>query len=98
MIKIIYRAESIISIMIAIFILSVLFLVYSNWSTLQNNQNAKLFYYQQAMQIIDNQINLKMANLDCERNTEQNGITFNISCQSDKISVKTPIGELSLQK
>lgn len=98
MIKVIYRAESIVSLMIAVLILSILFLAFSKWNALQNNQNAKLFHYQQAMQIIDNQINLKMAGLDCEKSIEQNGITFTVFCQNDNISIKTPIGEFSLQK
>lgn len=91
-----HRAESISALLIGLTIFSMLFLVYSQWLEQQVMSKNKLYQQQQALQLIENQIALKLADKPCESQVEQNQITFDISCAAQRIRVQFPLGEISV--
>lgn len=97
--KVIIRSESIISILIVISLFLILFLSYSRWQNIQHQQENFLYQQQQALQIAENQIALKMANMECnKRSNFQNNLEFIVDCQPQYLKVKFPLGEISIEK
>lgn len=97
--KIIIRSESLISILITISLFLILFLSYSRWQYAQHQQESFLYQQQQALQIAENQIALKMANMECnKRSNFQNNLQFIIDCQPQSLKVKFPLGEVIIEK
>ncbi|KAE9542186.1 DUF5374 domain-containing protein [Ursidibacter maritimus] len=95
MIKIV-KAETLTSLLIAISLFMILFLAYANWQSLQNKQANYLYQKQQALQIAENQLNLKAINEPCEKIVKQNNLNFEISCLEQKITVIFPLGKIEL--
>ena len=94
----IVKAETLTSLLITISLFMILFLAYANWQSLQNKQANYLYQQQQALQIAENQLNLKAANEPCERMVKQNHLTFKITCTEYKIIVVFPLGEVEIGK
>lgn len=90
------KAETALSLLVAITLLSVLILVFNRWQTEQNRQLNHYFQRQQAVQILENQIALKLAGQDCETSITQNQIRFEISCSGSRKIVRFPLGEVEL--
>ncbi|MDH2997737.1 hypothetical protein A1D22_08440 [Pasteurellaceae bacterium LFhippo2] len=95
--KTFYRAESLTSVMIALVLFSIIYLSYSQWQSMHNNQRNFLYQQRQALQIAENQMSLKMAKRECEKSFSQNGLRFEIQCQSDVVKVSFPLGEVSIR-
>lgn len=89
------KAESLVSVLLAMSIFSVLLLAYSKWQSYQNRSTHFIYQQQQALQIAENQIALRMAGLNCESHIQQNGITFAIQC-GQGIIVKFPLGKIEI--
>lgn len=92
------KAETLISLLVAISLFTILFLTYSNWQSSQQQQANYVYQQQQALQIAENQLNLKAANEPCERMVKQNHLTFKITCTEYKIIVVFPLGEVEIGK
>ncbi len=96
MIKKQLKAETFTSLLIGIFLFSILFVIYEKWQSRHFKVESFLYQQRQAMQISENQLSLKMAGLPCETRVKQNNITFIIQCNENKIEVKFPAGKFSL--
>lgn len=93
------KAESFVSLLSALGILSVLLLAYMPWQAAQNRQTHFLFQQQQALQIAENQLARQLAEMPCERRVEQNRIVFDIQrCTKQEIRIRFPAGELMIGK
>lgn len=90
------QAESSLNILISVSLFAILFLTYSHWQSEQNQQSNFLYQQQQALQIAENQIALKLANMECKRSVLQNNLQFLIECQPQHIKVKFPLGEIKI--
>lgn len=92
------NAETLVSVLVAITIFSILFLSYSKWQQRQTLAENTLYQKQQALQIAENQIALKLAKLDCESAITQNQILFKIQCNDNEIEVRYPLGKILISK
>ncbi|MGX2968137.1 DUF5374 domain-containing protein [Ursidibacter sp. B-7004-1] len=95
MIKIL-KAETLTSLLVTITPFMILFLTYANWQSLQNKQATYLYQQQQALQIAENQLNLKAVNEPCEKMVKQNNLNFEIICLEQKIAVIFPLGKVEI--
>lgn len=94
-----FKAESAVSLLLAIVLFSILFLSYAEWQNQQHRQQQFLFQQQQALQIAENQIALQMAGKPCQRRIEQNQTTFELlRCTPSEIQIRFPLGELHIGK
>ena len=50
----------------------------------------------QALQIAENQLALQFAGKPCEQQAVQNALKFTISCQSEKVEVRYPLGKVEI--
>lgn len=91
------KAENSLSMMLAIALFAILCLSYMAWQSQQARQYAQIYQQQQALQIVENQIALKMAGRGCESRVRQNGITFEIKCSANRIQVLFPTGEVTVE-
>ena len=91
-----YQAESFISILAAIGVLSVMLLGYQGWQHQKNRHTMQLYQRQQALQIAENQLALQFADKSCEQQAVQNSLKFTISCQSEKVEVRYPLGKVEI--
>ncbi|MDH2924451.1 prepilin peptidase dependent protein C [Nicoletella semolina] len=93
------NASSGIALLIAVNLFAILYLSYNKWQSQQNRQLNLIYQKQQALQIAENQIALKMANLPCERSVKQNDVVFHITCYlPNKIIINFPTGEVTITK
>lgn len=89
------RAESGLSLLIALSLFSSLFLSISTWQSAQTAQRQLQFQRQQALLIADNQIDRLLAGQACETQLQQNGIRFDIHpCHPQHIRIAFPLGEV----
>ncbi|MEG9476591.1 DUF5374 domain-containing protein [Mannheimia bovis] len=91
-----YKAESTISLLVAIALFTIVVLSFSHWQSEQNRRVNIHFQQQQAAVILENQIALQLAGLDCERQIEQNNIRYDIQCSGNKLSIRFPLGKIEL--
>ncbi|QNS15768.1 DUF5374 domain-containing protein [Mannheimia bovis] len=91
-----YKAESTISLLVAVALLAIVMLSFSYWQSEQNRRVNTHFQQQQAAVILENQIALQLAGLDCERQIEQNHIRYDIQCSGNKLSIRFPLGKIEL--
>ncbi|AGH37515.1 hypothetical protein F543_21570 [Bibersteinia trehalosi USDA-ARS-USMARC-189] len=95
----IIKAESIISLLIAVGLFSIVCLAWLQWQSEQNAQGQLIFQRQQALQIAENQIARQMAGLSCQRKLEQNGIYFEIiRCTTTEIEIHFPKGKIIVNR
>lgn len=92
------RSESALSLLVIISVFAVVFLSYLKWQGIQTKREALLYQQQQALQIAENQIALKMADKACERSVLQNNLRFGIQCTDREIIVSFPLGEIKIRK
>jgi len=89
----VYTAETLFSVLIGLVLFTLIWLNFSDWQRRQIEQINQSYQRQQALQIIENQLALKLAGQSCERHIIQNRITFRITCESGKITVVFPLGQ-----
>ncbi|AKO30333.1 hypothetical protein A6046_03535 [[Haemophilus] ducreyi] len=93
----IYRAETMVSLLVGIAIFAILFSAFSHWQETQVSQTNYL-YQQQALHILENQIALKQATQECEKQLQQNDVLFTIDCGASYIQVNFPLGNVRVNK
>lgn len=76
----------------------VIFFGITKWQAMQTQQENVLYQRQQALQIAENQIALKMAGKACQRLVKQNNLQFSVQCGQTSISVAFPLGEIKIGK
>ncbi|KGQ37248.1 DUF5374 domain-containing protein [Gallibacterium anatis] len=90
------KGGTIISVLTALIFLSLLLLSVQHWVNRQQHQTAILWQATQALQIAENQWNLRIIGENCEKNVQQNGIIFNIQCSGNQVVVHYPLGKIVL--
>lgn len=50
----------------------------------------------QAVMILENQLALKLAGLDCESSITQNQIRYQIQCPGNRLTIRFPLGKIEL--
>lgn len=90
------KAETGVSVLMAISLFMIILFSYSKWQSKQTKQANFLYQQQQALQIAENQIALKMANRECERSVKQNNLLFTVQCHHTFIKVIFPLGEIKV--
>lgn len=88
-----YRAETVLSVLVAIMLFSVMVLTFNHWQSEQNRQLNYHLQRQQAVQILVNQIALKLADVECEKAVVQNQVRYEIQCLE---AIRFPLGEIKL--
>lgn len=91
------KAETFISLLVAISLFSTIYMVYMNWQKSYNKQRVDLFQQRQALFIADNQINLRMAKIPCEKQAVYNGTNFTIECSEHGVRVRFATGEVNIE-
>ncbi|SNV79068.1 DUF5374 domain-containing protein [Haemophilus pittmaniae] len=77
----------------ALAISAFLILLFSHWSSGLNYEAMRRYQHNQAIEIAENQLNRRWAGMRCENALRENSIEFQISCTSDDVMVKYPLGE-----
>lgn len=88
-----YRAETVLSVLVAIMLFSVMVLTFNHWQSEQNRQLNYHLQRQQAVQILVNQIALKLVDVECEKAVVQNQVRYEIQCLE---AIRFPLGEIKL--
>ena len=96
--KLYLKGVGFVSLLLSIGLLSMFLFTFSNWLKNQNEQQNKQYQQLQAMQIAENQIALRMANKPCATLIKQNELDFYIDCYKNKIKIRYPLGEFSIEK
>ncbi|QLB20882.1 hypothetical protein A6B43_04745 [Vespertiliibacter pulmonis] len=90
------KAETGISVLMTISLFAIMLFSYNKWQSKQTRLANFLYQQQQALQIAENQIALKMANRECERLVKQNNLLFTVQCNHSFIKVIFPLGEIKV--
>ena len=91
------KAETFISVLVAISLFSTIYMVYINWQKSYNKQRVFLFQQKQALLVADNQINLRMAKIPCEKQAVYNDTNFAIECSERTVRVRFATGEVNIE-
>ncbi|HGO5815970.1 TPA: DUF5374 domain-containing protein [Mannheimia haemolytica] len=91
-----YKAETALSLLVAITLFAIVILSFSQWQSAQNRRLNQHFQQQQAIIILENQLALKLAGLDCEPSITQNQIRYEIQCNGNRLSIRFPLGKIEL--
>ena len=51
----------------------------------------------QAIQVAENQAQRQFLGLACEQLIQQNGLTFLVQCENERVIVRYPMGEISIK-
>lgn len=91
-----YKGINLISFLVTLTLFSGIFLTISQWMTYQRQSAVQIYQYSQALQLAENQQQRLLAKLPCQSVVEQNQIRFTIRCESNRVTVRYPAGEMSL--
>ena len=90
------RAESLVSLLVALTLFAILALNFTAWQKIQLERGARNYQQQQALQIAENQIALRMAGLSCEPQAVENDVKFTIQCSGELIKISYPMGQVEI--
>ena len=76
---------------------SVLFIAFNQWTASQRKSAVKTYQDFQAIQIVENQAQRQFLGLACEQLIQQNGLTFRVQCENERVIVRYPMGEISIK-
>lgn len=88
---------SLTTLLFSLALFSVLFLVFNQWTAEQRKSAVKIYQDFQAIQIAENQAQRQFLGLACEQLIQQNGLTFRVQCQNERVIVRYPMGEISIK-
>ena len=91
------KAESLVSLLVALMLFAILALNFTAWQKDQLEHGARNYQQQQAVQIVENQIALRMAGLSCESQAVENDVRFTIQCSGELIKVSYPMGKVEIK-
>ena len=74
-----------------------LFIAFNQWTASQRKSAVKTYQDFQAIQIAENQAQRQFLGLACEQFIQQNGLTFRVQCQNERVIVRYPMGEISIK-
>ncbi len=91
------KGISFITLLFSLALFSVLFLVFNQWTAEQRKSAVKIYQDFQAIQIAENQAQRQFLGLACEQLIQQNGLTFRIRCENERIIVRYPTSEILIK-
>lgn len=91
------KGMSLTTLLFSLALFSVLFLVFNQWTAEQRKSAVKIYQDFQAIQIAENQAQRQFLGLACEQLIQQNGLTFRVQCQNERVIVRYPMGEISIK-
>ena len=91
------KGISFITLLFSLTLFSVLFLVFNQWTASQRKSAVKTYQDFQAIQVAENQAQRQFLGLACEQLIQQNGLTFRVQCQNERVIVRYPMGEISIK-
>ncbi|MDO5055655.1 DUF5374 domain-containing protein [Pasteurella oralis] len=91
-----YKGMSLLSLLLTLGVFSGLFLSVNQWLAIQRQNAIRIYHTVQVMQIAENQKQRQFLGLDCEKQTKQNNIQFQIECTSEKATAKSSFVQITL--
>ena len=91
------KGMSLTTLLFSLALFSVLFLVFNQWTAEQRKSAVKIYQDFQAIQIAENQAQRQFLGLACEQLIQQNGLTFRVQCENERVIVRYPMGEISIK-
>lgn len=91
------KAESLVSLLVALMLFAILALNFTAWQKTQLERGTRNYQQQQALQIAENQIALRMAGLSCESQAVENDVRFTIQCNEELIKISYPMGKVEIK-
>ncbi|GJH42036.1 DUF5374 domain-containing protein [Pasteurella canis] len=91
-----YKGMTLLSLLVTLSIFSVIFLSINQWLAMQRQCMNRIYHETQVIQIAENQKQRQFLGLDCEKQTKQNSVLFQIKCTSGKITVSSPFAQITL--
>lgn len=91
------KGMSLTTLLFSLALFSVLFIVFNQWTASQRKSAVKTYQDFQAIQVAENQAQRQFLGLACEQLIQQNGLTFRVQCQNERVIVRYPMGEISIK-
>lgn len=91
------KGMSLTTLLFSLALFSVLFLVFNQWTASQRKSAVKTYQDFQAIQVAENQAQRQFLGLACEQLIQQNGLTFRVQCENERVIVRYPMGEISIK-
>ena len=88
---------SLTTLLFSLALFSVLFIVFNQWTASQRKSAVKTYQDFQAIQVAENQAQRQFLGLACEQLIPQNGLTFRVQCENERVTVRYPTGEISIK-
>ena len=88
---------SLTTLLFSLALFSVLFIAFNKWTASQRKSAVKTYQDFQAIQVAENQAQRQFLGLACEQLIQQNGLTFRVQCQNERVIVRYPMGEISIK-
>ena len=91
------KGMSLTTLLFSLALFSVLFIAFNQWMASQRKSAVKTYQDFQAIQIAENQAQRQFLGLACEQLIPQNGLTFRVQCENERVTVRYPTGEISIK-
>ena len=88
---------SLTTLLFSLALFSILFIAFNQWTASQRKSAVKTYQNFQVVQIAENQAQRQFLGLDCEQLIQQNGLTFRVQCENERVIVRYPMGEISIK-
>ena len=91
------KGMSLTTLLFSLALFSVLFIAFHQWTASQRKSAVKTYQDFQAIQVAENQAQRQFLGLACEQLIQQNGLTFRVQCENERVIVRYPMGEISIK-
>lgn len=91
------KGMSLTTLLFSLALFSVLFITFNQWTANQRKSAVKTYQDFQAIQVSENQAQRQFLGLACEQLIQQNGLTFRVQCENERVIVRYPMGEISIK-
>ncbi|HDR1021152.1 TPA: DUF5374 domain-containing protein [Pasteurella multocida] len=91
-----YKGIGLTSFLLALTLFSGIALSVMHWSANHRKSAVEIYQFSQAIQIAENQKQRQFLGLECEKQVHQNNLIFLIECGEKHISVRYPMGKITL--
>ncbi|WP_192881461.1 DUF5374 domain-containing protein [Haemophilus haemolyticus] len=91
------KGMSLTTLLFSLALFSVLFIAFNQWTESQRKSAVKTYQDFQAIQVAESQAQRQFLGLACEQLIQQNGLTFRVQCENERVIVRYPMGEISIK-
>lgn len=92
------KAETALSLLVAIALFSIVYLSYSQWQSQQNQRLETLYQTQIAWLVLENQLAFRLAGMPCKGSDLENNLQIRLECNERQMKAYFPLGEITLEK